>query len=569
MKRKVLGNLVAIVLVAGMLAGCGGSPAPESSVEGSSGGAEGTQDTGESEESTAEDATDLSGLSFGPYGWPVAADLDYSQPYNKRFDGMEFTRIVNTGAAELPEGMDVDNNSFTWLFESVTGMKPKAMWEASGDAYSQKLNQAIASGEIPDLMKVGMNQYYMLVKSGLVADLTDELRSGNHPTIQSMYEAGGGAALDILEVDGRIYGIPQVNAQFDGSPLIWIRKDWMEKLNMTEPTTLDELHDLLYAFTYNDPDGNGKDDTYGIDVIYNWRGMWPIFGAFGISTPNQYNVREDGTVYLNGALEDYRTALGILKEWYDEGIIHPECITDDRAAVRTKWANGTVGTMVDSQTWFYSFRGASSILAMAEDVFGEGTVDVMSALTSEYGDGTIYSNCNYPNAAGVASLLFGANATDEQVIAVLKMLEGMATDHELLTKMLYGEEGVDYTMVDGQLCVNPELTVADKAEKGIDFTFYAVGATDPYMETLTFSQRDKENIDKSNSWPTLPMTNFDCPVNAARDQYQSEVSKVVSEYYTNVLLGADNLEDGWDRYLQNLDNAGLGKIIAEYEERMK
>ena len=65
------------------------------------------------------------------------------------------------------------------------------------------------------------------------------------------------------------------------------------------------------------------------------------------------------------------------------------------------------------------------------------------------------------------------------------------------------------------------------------------------------------------------MTNFDCPVNAARDQYQSEVSKVVSEYYTNVLLGSDNLEDGWDRYLQNLDNAGLGKIIAEYEERMK
>jgi len=98
MKRKVLGNLVAIVLVAGILAGCGGSPAPESSAEGSSGGTEGTQDTGESEESTAEDATDLSGLSFGPYGWPVAADLDYSQLYNKRFDGIEFTRIVNTGA---------------------------------------------------------------------------------------------------------------------------------------------------------------------------------------------------------------------------------------------------------------------------------------------------------------------------------------------------------------------------------------------------------------------------------------------------------------------------------------
>ena len=72
MKRKVLGKLITIVLVAGMLTGCGSSPTPENSAEGSSGGAEDTQDSENSEESDEETAgSDLSSLSFGPYGWPV------------------------------------------------------------------------------------------------------------------------------------------------------------------------------------------------------------------------------------------------------------------------------------------------------------------------------------------------------------------------------------------------------------------------------------------------------------------------------------------------------------------
>nr|WP_300808051.1 DUF3502 domain-containing protein [uncultured Acetatifactor sp.] len=561
MKKRLLLLTLSLVVATSMLAGCGqgadgGSGSSGKEEEQTEAGA-----SGDAQESSASPEEDASGASISE-----AEDTSETEDTS----GEEKQEITWLGY--YTSNITVTENSWAeQLLEDTFNVEINPIT----DVTAENIEMYVASGDIADVTCFSywfnLDKNY-LYDQGMIREIPEEWLWEYYPTGMKIYSEWLGE--DFFQngghlIDGKCLYTPYVEGKTISTACLVYRKDWMERLNMTEPTTLDELHDLLYAFTYNDPDGNGKDDTYGIDVIYNWRGMWPIFGAFGISTPNQYNVREDGTVYLNGALEDYRTALGILKEWYDEGIIHPECITDDRAAVRTKWANGTVGTMVDSQTWFYSFRGASSILAMAEDVFGEGTVDVMSALTSEYGDGTIYSNCNYPNAAGVASLLFGANATDEQVIAVLKMLEGMATDHELLTKMLYGEEGVDYTMVDGQLCVNPELTVADKAEKGIDFTFYAVGATDPYMETLTFSQRDKENIDKSNSWPTLPMTNFDCPVNAARDQYQSEVSKVVSEYYTNVLLGADNLEDGWDRYLQNLDNAGLGKIIAEYEERMK
>lgn len=186
---------------------------------------------------------------------------------------------------------------------------------------------------------------------------------------------------------------------------------------MSEPTTLEEFHDMLYAFTYNDLDGNGVDDTYGIDMSWAWMGLWPVYGAFGFvnnTNAGQYYVQDDGSVIYTTVTEEYKQALSIIKEWYDEGIIDPEAVTDDRSAVRTKWANGTIGTMVDSQTWFYSNRGSSSIIALAEDVFGEGAVDVLGSLTTEYGDGIVHSAVQYPNVYSNRALCFSDNATDEQ-----------------------------------------------------------------------------------------------------------------------------------------------------------
>ena len=69
-----------------------------------------------------------------------------------------------------------------------------------------------------------------------------------------------------------------------------IRKDWLDNLGLEVPTTLDELFDVMYAFTYNDPDGNGKNDTWGYGAFieettyesYPGRRFEPLMGAFGV-----------------------------------------------------------------------------------------------------------------------------------------------------------------------------------------------------------------------------------------------------------------------------------------------
>lgn len=217
--------------------------------------------------------TDLSSLTFGN-GWKIDTSKEYVGDQYKRFDGLEFTRIVNTSGFDLPEGMTIDDNDRVWMFTLITGLQPKTLWSAAGDAFNQKKSAAITSGEIPDLMQVDMNQYYALVKAGLLADLTDELTEGPHPSLQALYAMGDNRALDTLRINGRIYGIPEVSMNFDGSPIVWIRQDWMDKLGLEAPKTYADLEEIALAFMQNDMDGNGKDDAYGIPVLPNFSGAY-------------------------------------------------------------------------------------------------------------------------------------------------------------------------------------------------------------------------------------------------------------------------------------------------------
>ena len=193
------------------------------------------------------DETDLSSLTFGN-GWKIDTSKEYVGDQYKRFDGLEFTRIVNTSGFDLPEGMTIDDNDRVWMFTLITGLQPKTLWSAAGDAFNQKKSAAITSGEIPDLMQVDMNQYYALVKAGLLADLTDELTEGPHPSLQALYAMGDNRALDTLRINGRIYGIPEVSMNFDGSPIVWIRQDWMDKLGLEAPKTYADLEEIALAF---------------------------------------------------------------------------------------------------------------------------------------------------------------------------------------------------------------------------------------------------------------------------------------------------------------------------------
>lgn len=543
MKKKIVSMFIAMTMVMSTLAGCG-------NVAGNTGVSKSTEST--SSESSAEEST------------TEVATEEEEEPVEINWLGYYTSNLV---AEEDSWAEQLLEENFNVILNSVTGVT------------KENMSVFISSGEIFDVtcfepfLTSGTNTLRELYEQEVIRDFPEEWLWEYYPTGMQLYTDYVGT--EFFEkgehlVDGKCITTPYSNLVATSTNILVYRKDWMEKLGMKEPTTLDELHDLLYAFTYNDPDGNGKNDTYGIDASRRWRGLWPVLGAFGIADKT-YTLEDDGSVTYSMVSDEYKKALTVIKQWYDEGIIDPSAVTDDRNTVRQKWCNGETGAMVDTQTWYYSNRGTASIIGMVESIFGENVVDVMGPLTTTYGDGTVYTSTGYPGVVdGNRSLCFTAEATDEQVIAVLKMLEGLSNNTELYTKILYGEEGVDYTVVDGAIEVAEHVNVEYQASKGIGDSWFGVAARNDEVLNMQFSSRDVANNEKSNSFKKIYQDkNFGNVANEAKNQYQSEIDKISDEFYSGVLLGNVDLEKDWNQYVQDMYNAGLDKILAGYEEALK
>lgn len=353
MKKRIVSSMLIIMLFASVLTGCKG------------------KETSKKKEPYVPVEQDVSKITVGKYNWPAHQGIDYTKPYNKRFDGLTFTMGVNGNGSDLPEGMTVEENTMTWAFEGITGLKMKALWTASGSAYSQKLSQAITSCEIPDLMFVSLNQYRKLAQSGLIADLTEELLEGEHPTIQEIYAQRDNQSLEALKIDGRIYGIPHVAASFDGASLVWIRKDWREKLNLDEPQSIEDLEKIALAFMEQDPDGNGKKDTYGIPATSQYGAFYGGYGFLGDlflnvggAAPCTWQEQEDGTLIYGSLMDGAKDALTLLNSWYKKGILPSDFATWDANALNDAIGNDQAGIVF--APWYAGTLGLYNNIALNE-----------------------------------------------------------------------------------------------------------------------------------------------------------------------------------------------------------
>ena len=149
-----------------------------------------------------------------------------------------------------------------------------------------KIQAAGAGNALPDVFMVRRPVLVNLVKQGLVAPVDDCFDKMPNRTAL-MYDNDAKAHATI---NGHIYGFPSPGMIIKNEGLL-IRKDWLDKLGLEVPTTTEEFLEVARAFTFNDPDGNGVNDTYGygafIEVDSNLKGypgsrLWPIMGAFGV-----------------------------------------------------------------------------------------------------------------------------------------------------------------------------------------------------------------------------------------------------------------------------------------------
>lgn len=202
------------------------------------------------------------------------------------------------------------------------------IWNIENNRYEALLDKRIAEGEIPDLFRVRQPQDLLRYQQqGLLAEIPEEMLNEYAPNIMKALEDYAPDYQDDGMIDGKYYGIPGINpTNIYRMPVVY-RQDWLDKLGLSVPDTLEEFEQVIYAFTNGDPDGNGLKDTYGLSR----QGMNVVFGAFGqiVFADQLYFGKKDGQLVV-GALEpEMKEALQYLRKWYQDGVIDPEFITGE------------------------------------------------------------------------------------------------------------------------------------------------------------------------------------------------------------------------------------------------
>lgn len=222
------------------------------------------------------------------------------------------------------EGDDINHNVWIQRYKDLYNIELEIVVLANGDDYKQKMTMAIASNKLPDLMYLDGNQYTQLAKAGKLADITDlfDLYCGD--ILRKTLMGKDGKVFQQSYVDGRLYGFTKTKGMIWPGSQLYIRKDWLKNLGLEEPKTFDDVVKIAYAFANDDPDGNGKKDTYGLGLnndmlnATDYGSLQGVVAAFGGFT-STWILDEASTQVSYGALNaGTKQGLEVLAKMYRE-----------------------------------------------------------------------------------------------------------------------------------------------------------------------------------------------------------------------------------------------------------
>ncbi|MCZ8510990.1 extracellular solute-binding protein [Paenibacillus filicis] len=202
----------------------------------------------------------------------------------------------------------------------------------------EKINVTMATGEWPDVVTINYPSpsVKQWISEGLLLPLNDYL--GQMPTVKDKLEK----SLQWTAVGGKYYGYPFIEERSNAG--LAYRADWLNNLGLKPPQTLDELYQVLKAIATQDPDKNGKHDTYGITAE---KGNVPFnFVMYAYGLPHGDWVLDGGgkvvPIFEHPA---FKMGMQYLRKLWDEKLIDPEFLLNDSQKREEKFYQGKVGFM--------------------------------------------------------------------------------------------------------------------------------------------------------------------------------------------------------------------------------
>ncbi|WP_449602652.1 extracellular solute-binding protein [Paenibacillus sp. Marseille-Q9583] len=433
--------------------------------------------------------------------------------------------------------------------ERLTGVKLDIRWIPEG-VYTDKMNTALTTNSLGKVTFVKFSDYN-LVKNAIRSDAFWEI--GPYLQEFSNLKQLNPAILKQTSVDSKIYGL--YTERPSSRQGVIIRKDWLDNLHLNNPQTLDELYEVMRQFTYNDPDQNGKQDTFGLvdrnDLVY---GVFKTLSSY-FGTPNNWKL-ENHQFVPEFVTVEYMNTMNFMKKLYDEKIINQDFALTSKEVQRDKFINGIAGVFIGSMT------DVKRLSIEAQNLNPKAELTLINRIEGPVG----YKVWAIPNYNGLYLFSKKAIATEAELRQVLEFFD-RTMDKDVANIMMYGFEGRHYKLEGGKIIlpeetselrvqeVNPlySLMIADISNKNI------MEVAQKEQLTSLADQLSKDNESFLVDDPTVSLSS------STYDEKNVELSTIIVDATYNYILGNITAE-GFQKEVEKWRASGGDQIIMEYGE---
>lgn len=425
----------------------------------------------------------------------------------------------------------------------------------------QQYKVKIAAGDIPDMSRVLMD----MVELGVAREVPKDMIAKYMPVSnRKCLELAPDTLWNKSTFEGKNYGIPYAISIAKASPLLFIRKDWMQNVGVAKkPDSLDELEALFLKFRNEDPDRNGKKDTYAYIPWADFKvrlaedSHFPnLLGAFGV-THNATGFTPMGDkVGRDTVTQPYRDALRYFNGWFKKEIIHPEFAVAQRKDSDTILAGGRAGAYEGWSSWaerpglgpYNSMRATNANLEVEYVISPKGPTGKRGVYQRDSAWGTV---------------TIGKQVNDKKLVKIMQMLEVMHTDEDVYSMINLGRKGEHWKLDEkGRVeFIGNSRDAAKQAELGVTyfiFQFIYPPIDKYYVEGWRFPSHEYA-LQNQTQLPIL----YAPSLSEEYRTIQADILMHEMQYFFKSISGASNLDADWDSYVAEWKRKGGDRLVAE------
>lgn len=421
------------------------------------------------------------------------------------------------------------------------------------EANTEKVNVAMASGDFPDVVTgaYGTSATQQWIDDGMVIPLNDYMDS--FPSMKAWLENYEWSAQN-----GKYYGMPFIAQYSVANTLIVMRQDWLDNLGLSYPQTLDEMKDVMLAFTNDDPDGDGQNNTYGYTAEKPGQFDW-VFFAYGLPYAD-YSLDENDQVIP--VFEDPAFVKGMtyIKELWDAGTIDPELMLNDMSKKEEKFYQGKAG-MIPAPLFRHVTRHENSVRELFPDA------SICYDLSPAGPDGA--RGLSKQGKSGMMTCITAACKNPDKAAAFVDFM----VSEEGNNLLRLGIEGIHYTKDGDEIVFNEEERAKDAFSPNGWAHALAWGSFYWPLESNYIPVTDPN---RERALHTVDLAT-QCQVpNLIKQKTQVEIENgaavddIYTQYFSDMLQGKLSIEEGVEQLSKSWRSQGGEEILeavnAEYQK---